>query len=99
MTFAKHPSDMQALADAGDIWEVQRLRWFANDFIRADVVDDRLVITDLRMGQDPHYVFRHVVAAYGNPHWTPIEPERLMVSFDRLELGATWQRIWNPSPQ
>jgi inner membrane protein len=96
MAFANHSSDLKALADAGDVWAVQRLRWFADDFIRADVVDGRLVITDLRMGQDPDYVFRHVVAAQGNPHWTPLEPERLMVSFDRLDLGATWRRIWKP---
>ena len=96
MRFARHPSDLKALSDASDVWAVQRLRWFADDFIRADVVEGQLVITDLRMGQDPYYVFRHVVAAHGNPHWTPIEPQRLVVSFDRLDLGATWRRIWNP---
>lgn len=26
-----------ALDEAGDIWAVQRLRWFSNDFIKAEV--------------------------------------------------------------
>ena len=66
MQFSSYTSDTDALAAAADIWAVQRLRWFAGDFVRADVVDQRLVITDLRMGLEPDYVFRHVVAEQGN---------------------------------
>ena len=96
MVFTSHRSDMPALAEAGDIWAVQRLRWFANDFISADVIEDRLVITDLRMGQQERYVFRHVVAERGNPHWEPIPPERMMVAFDRGDLASVFERIVNP---
>jgi inner membrane protein len=96
IAFMSYPSDNVALADAGDIWAVQRLRWFADDFVRADVVDGRLVITDLRMGQEPQYVFRHTVARVGNPHWEPITPERMMVLFDRRDLGKVFERILNP---
>ena len=96
IAFTRHASDTQALADAGDVWAVERLRWFANDFVRADVVDGRLVITDLRMGQEPQYVFRHTVAEYGNPHWKAIPPERMMVLFDRRDLGKVFERILNP---
>ena len=96
MAFSRYASDTQALNEAGDIWAVQRLRWFANDFVRADVVDGRLVITDLRMGQEPTYVFRHTVAQYGNPHWQAIPPERMMVLFDGRDLGRVFERILNP---
>ncbi len=96
IAFSRYPSDTAALAAAADLWAVQRLRWFADDFVRADVVDGRLVITDLRMGQEPQYVFRHVVARYGNPHWEPISPERMMVLFDRRDLGKVFERILNP---
>ena len=96
IAFTRYPSDTKALVDAGDIWAVERLRWFANDFVRADVVDGRLVITDLRMGQEPQYVFRHTVAEYGNPHWKAIPPERMMVLFDRRDLGKVFERILNP---
>ncbi len=94
--FATYPSDTASLADAAGIWAVQRLRWFADDFVRADVIDDRLVITDLRMGQEPRYVFRHVVARRGNPHWEPIEPEQVMALFGPGDLVPVFHRILNP---
>ena len=96
MAFSTYSSDNRALAEAGDIWAVQRLRWFADDFVKADVVDGRLVITDLRMGQEPRYVFRHIVAEQGNPHWQPITPERAMAMFDRQDLASVFERILNP---
>ncbi len=93
MAFTPYAFDTVALAEASDLWAVQRLRWFAADFVRADVEDERLVITDLRMGQEPNYVFRHVVAERGNPHWSPIEPERLTMLLDRGDLAAIRRRI------
>jgi len=96
MRFTTHVSDISALAAAGDVWAVQRLRWFADDFVSADVIDGRLVITDLRMGQESRYIFRHVVAEQGNPHWRPITPERMVVSFDRGDLASVFERILNP---
>ena len=62
----------------------------------ADVIDGRLVITDLRMGQESRYIFRHVVAEQDNPHWRPITPERMVVSFDRGDLASVFERILNP---
>lgn len=96
MTFTQYPSDNEALTAADDVWAVRRLRWFASDFNRADVVDGRLVLTDLRMGQEPNYVFRHVVAEQGNPRWQAITPERYVMSFDRLDLNWILHRILNP---
>ena len=42
--------------------DVQQLEWFADSFNRADVIEEQLVITDLRMGFEDHYVFQHPVA-------------------------------------
>ena len=47
---------------AKHIPDLQQLEWFADGFNRADVIDDQLVITDLRMGFEEHYVFQHPVA-------------------------------------
>ena len=96
MQFSTFVSDTRALEQASDIWAVRRLRWFAADFVTADVVDGRLVISDLRMGQAPDYVFRHVVAEQGNPHWQAIPPERMMQFFGRSDLASVWRRLWNP---
>ena len=94
LEFQSHSSDTRALAAAGEIWAVGRLRWFARDFIKAEVDDGRLVISDLRMGQEPHYVFRHVVAARNNPHWEAVPSELLPFSVDQRALGTLWQRLW-----
>jgi inner membrane protein len=94
LRFTAFPSAVEAMEDAGDVWAVKRLRWFAQDFVKARVDKDRLVISDLRMGQEPTYVFSHVVAARGNPHWKAIPAERVPISFSDRLLGQTWDRIW-----
>lgn len=89
-----YPSAVDAMEDAGNVWTVNRLRWFAQDFVKARIDDDRLVISDLRMGQEPTYVFTHIVATRGNPHWKAIPAELVPVSFSDRLLGQTWDRIW-----
>ena len=97
MRFTAYASETDAIEGAGDIWAVSRLRWFAQDFVKADIDNDRLVISDLRMGQEPTYVFSHVVAARGNPHWKEIPAELLPVSFGDRALSGVWDRIWRPA--
>ena len=71
--FESYSTDNESLRAASNIWAVSRLRWFAQDFLKTEVRDQRLVLTDLRMGAEPQYVFSHVVAKYGNPHWKPCQ--------------------------
>jgi inner membrane protein len=94
MRFTLYPSAVDAMQDADDIWAVNRLRWFAQGYVRARIDDDKLIISDLRMGQEPTYVFSHVVAERGNPHWDAVPAELLSISFADRALGRTWERIW-----
>jgi len=97
--FTFHPSDNAALtAAAKDVSAARRLRWFADGFVSADVVDGTLIITDLRMGAGDNYVFRHAVAQYGNPHWHAIPAQRLPMGSRSGLLSATWDRIWSAEP-
>ena len=93
--FEAYESDNEALEAASDLWAVSRLRWFASGFVRARVEDDRLVVTDLRMGVENMYVFKHVAALRGNPHWLPVTTELLPVTIDDGSLVAVWDRIWS----
>ncbi|MEY3480130.1 MAG: hypothetical protein RIQ71_905 [Verrucomicrobiota bacterium] len=93
--FDFHPSDDASLASAADVPAVSRLRWFADGLVGATVDGDTLVITDLRMGQYPDYVFRHAVARRGNPHWHAIGPQRLPATIRTRQLATIWQRIWS----
>ncbi len=95
-----YPSDVAALHAASHVPAVPRLRWFARGFVKGQVVENQLVVSDLRMGYEPTYVFSHVVAERGNPHWTAVPPELLEVSYrDRSRVEAalreTWRRIWS----
>ena len=94
INFTAYPSAVDAMEAAADIWAVNRLRWFAQDFVKASIDNDRLVISDLRMGQEPTYVFSHIVAARGNPHWKAIPAEPVPMSFSDRLVGQTWDRIW-----
>jgi inner membrane protein len=92
--FSAYRSDRQSLLEADAVWAVSRLRWFSRDFVKASVVDDRLLITDLRMGQEPIYVFTHVAAARGNPHWKPVPTELISPAIDERILLDAWRRMW-----
>lgn len=94
MRFTRYASGGNMMEEADDLWAVRRLRWFARDFVKARTDHGRLIISDLRMGQEPFYVFSHVVAARGNPHWREIPAERLSMLFgDRIAVEI-WKRIW-----
>lgn len=94
LDFTAYAFDRDLLQAAGNVWAVSRLRWFSRDFVKAAVANDRLIITDLRMGQEPIYVFSHVAAARGNPHWQAIPTELIPVSIDERALLDAWTRMW-----
>ena len=91
--FEFFPSDNEAMQAAGNIWAVSRLRWFAQDFVKAEAEGDQLVLTDLRMGAEPKFVFRHAVARRGNPHWQAIPTELLPTDISLRDLDVFWQRF------
>lgn len=97
MRFQSYMSDHAALLASQDVWSVKRLRWFAHDFLKSEVMDDVLILSDLRMGVEPKYMFSHAVARRGNPHWRAIPPRRIPAVINPAELRLIWERIWKES--
>ena len=95
MQLSFFPSDTASLEKASGIWAVDRLRWFTRDFLEASVLDGRLVIADIRMGQAPVFPFRFVVAEWGNPRWREITSEAAPSEFGLEDFGGIWARIWS----
>lgn len=103
MRFEGHASNVQALREAAAIPAVQRLTWFNRGFMRARVDQDRLVLSDLRMGLEPDYTFNFVVAQRHAGHWRGIVPEQVRKDYGSPEaragvgrrLDAMWRRIWH----
>jgi inner membrane protein len=94
--FRPYPSDEMLLAAIEDHWPVQRLRWFSRGFYSVRDLAGDIVISDLRMGIEPDYVFRFKVGEIGNPHPLPTRPEPLRAERDFSRLSLLWERIWNP---
>lgn len=89
--------DPSLLEGLEDHWPVQRLRWFTGGFYSVTRQQGHVVITDLRMGHEPNYVFAFQVARDSNPHPMPIDAEQLPMDFQLGELGWVWRRIWDES--
>jgi inner membrane protein len=99
LTFTAYPSAREALTENQNLDTVKRLDWFSGGLLRAEVLQDRLVLSDLRMGQEPSYVFNFAVAERGNPHWRPIAVEQIPISLGDRALTEVWERIWRePAP-
>ena len=92
--FAKINSDQKSLEDAGDVWAVARLRWFTQDFIKTEVVNDQMIIRDLRMGHSPNFVFSIIVAAHDGMQWHATTSKFLPFSLGDRDIAETWARIW-----
>ena len=94
--YASWPRKLELVDPLRDSWAVQRLQWFTKEFYAADSIDGDVVMTDLRMGFEPEYVFRFKVGEMGNPHPRPAPVERVpgIRSLERLQW--VWARIWDP---
>lgn len=71
------------------------LRWFTHGFLKAQRHEGELVLADLRMGAEPDYSFRFVVARDGAGGWQPIPPRQLKWPWaPSRRLPDVWYRIW-----
>lgn len=75
-----------------------RLRWFTDGFCAMRRVDDRIVVTDLRMGAEPDYVFEFTIAEFdaaGRLHSVRPRGQRRLPDWRRLP--RIWARIFDAS--
>lgn len=87
------------LLDALHAFEpIQGLRWFTQGFWGIKQQQDHIVISDLRMGLEPNYVFSFVVGQKTGTRIVPIPSERQSSHMNWGHvLPQIWKRIWNPS--
>ncbi len=77
------------------------LRWFTDDWLRYDVIQGKLVVSDLRMGIGTgYYSFRFLLAEQDarDRSWRILVPEYWRRSRDLSQLSATMRRILHPTP-
>ena len=75
--FNSYQIDRDLFRQAAHIKDIDQLQWFAAGFNRVDIMDEQMVVSDLRMGFEDNYAFRHVVARKENNDWVAVTSERL----------------------
>jgi inner membrane protein len=97
--FDYYPSDRRLLDGLDRHWPVERLKWFTYGFYAVQQLGNDIVMTDLRMGLEPNYVFSFKVGRMGNPHAIPSKSERVFGERGWEQLKWVWQRIWTEAPK
>jgi inner membrane protein len=95
-----YPRHTKELAGLPDSWAAQRVDWFTQGAWAAGSEGDALILTDLRMGMEPNYVFRFRVAErdqHGSWQEVPDRLQRVGIRSD--SLGWAWRRIFAAIPK
>lgn len=91
--FRRHARDVALERQLEPLWAVRRMAWFSHGFYRVQEQDGQAYLTDLRMGQEPNYVFSFRVAQRGSD-WHPVTPVNLGLRGDVSKgLAWTWERM------
>lgn len=85
------PQRKDLLVPLAEDWSAQRIVWFSHGFFKLSQQGDKILITDLRMGQEPYYTFNFEVATREGDSFIPTAP-RLVNQRPPLDLGMQW--LW-----
>lgn len=91
--FKTYPNNKNLLDQTDTVWAVDRLEWFAQGFNKVSIIDNQLVISDLRMGFEGSYVFQHAVAESSGPVWNEIDSTLLDTNFNADILTFVWNEL------
>jgi inner membrane protein len=90
-TFSHQP---KLISELPNNWAAQRMAWFTQGFYSLRKVNDQVVLTDLRMGQEPGYVFQFALAQRNGAAWKDIAPIAVGNRGDAAKaLPWLWERI------
>jgi inner membrane protein len=91
--FDRFPRGNALAAELKGIDGVQRLVAFTKGFYKLEQQGSRLLITDLRMGQEPNYSFSFAVAERHSPPVALTQPEQMRMALDiPRSLNWLWRR-------
>ena len=92
-----YPSQDHYLEALQDIPAAQRLIWFSRGFFSVKEEGNDIIISDLRMGVEPAYVFSFRIARSQDHQLTAIMPQQVNTKiFSDKRLRWTLERIGNP---
>ncbi len=95
VTLTEYPSEVALLEPIAEHPPVARLRWFTDGLYGVRRAGDNVVVSDLRMGSEPDYVFRFVVGRAIAGRIEPVPARRDETALDYSALSRVWARIWD----
>ncbi|TQV82493.1 metal-dependent hydrolase [Exilibacterium tricleocarpae] len=93
--FSHYRSQNDLLVGIENTWAVKRLQWFSKGFFAVKQQQQDLIVSDLRMGLEPTYVFQFKVGELSNPHAIATPPTQVETPLNLSLLSLLWQRIWD----
>lgn len=76
-------------------WPVDRIAWFSKGYFKMQARDGHVLMSDLRMGQEPFYFFTFRMATLGSDPVPLQRPEQVGSRPDlALALPWLWRRLW-----
>lgn len=91
----RYPGRPDLITDLQEHWPVEKLQWFSHGFHAASLEGDAIVMTDLRMGQEPVYVFQFQVGEQRHGTALPVQARQRPMRLDLASLPWVWHRIWD----
>ena len=75
-------------------WAAERMAWFTHGFYALRESKGQAILSDLRMGQEPTYVFQFALAQRNGTGWQEIPPQAIGNRLDAAKaLPWLWARI------
>ena len=87
-----HPRGADLIEQFHGVDAVQRIAAFSHGFYRLENSTDRVVLTDLRMGQEPAYTFRFDLGQPNEVGSAPIQQLSMRADFGKA-LAWLWERL------
>lgn len=89
--FEAFPNDIALYRQLRNEWAVERMAWFTKGFYAMRESDGKAILSDLRMGQEPYYVFSFIVAQRQSPTFGAV-PAQEVGRQGNLREGLAW--VW-----
>jgi inner membrane protein len=97
VNFNAYPSETALLKNVENEWGIQRLQWFTKGFYSIRQTNNKLVLSDLRMGAQCSYAFNFVVAQKTHNEIEVGDYTLFAKRPDMSQFASVWDRIWNAS--
>ena len=94
-----YPRNLSLIKGINEHSPVAKLEKFTRGYFAMSENNGSIVMTDLRMGSEPNYVFQFQVGVLEKTKNIPTKPTRLQAIRDWSQLPWLWARIWDPQSQ